>query len=244
MNKSILVTGSSRGLGLSIAQDLSFKGFSIVLNARDESSLKYALDTLNKDITHHVFCCDLIQEDAVEILDEFLKEKNIKIEGIVHNLGGKVQNDVQPLHVNTLRKSMRLNLEVAIELNNYFIPLFKKYGSGKIVHIGSSSGYSGNAAPAYAISKGALNTYIKNSARYYAKDEILICGILPGILDHEGSEWDKKSMQEPEKYESRKKAMPLKRFAKPQEIAPYVSSIFQINSMQATGSIISLEGGI
>ena len=244
MCKTILVTGSSKGLGLAIAKDLSEHGFSVVLNARDEKSVDKALAYLNQDNPHYAFCYDLTQEDSVEKLDIYLQREKIQIDGIVHNLGGKVQNDVQPLHVNTLRKSIRLNLQTAIELNNYFIPIFKKDGGGKIVHIGSSSGYSGNAAPAYAISKGALNTYIKNSARYYAKDEILICGILPGILDHEGSEWDKKSKLEPKKYEDRKMNMPLQRFGKPEEIAPFVSSIFKIESMQITGSIISLEGAV
>ena len=242
--KTVLVTGSSRGLGLAIAQDLSYKGFSVILNSRNEKNLQKAFETLNNEIKHYCFCCDLTKENSFNDLDTFLKQNNLHVDGVVHNLGGKVANDTQPLHVKTLASSMRLNLESSIEINNYLIPRFIKNGGGKIVHIGSSSGQSGNASPAYAISKGALNTYVKNSARYYAKDGVCICAVVPAIIEHEGSEWQKKSINEPEKYKNRKKSMPLGRFAKPNEISPFVSSIFLIDSMQVTGSIINLEGGI
>ncbi|DAB33022.1 MAG TPA: short-chain dehydrogenase [Sulfurospirillum sp. UBA11407] len=244
MCKTILVTGSSKGLGLAIAKDLSKHGFSVVLNARDEKSVDKALTYLNQDNPHYAFCYDLTKQDSVGKLDTYLQKEKIQIDGIVHNLGGKIANDMQPLHVKTLHKSMRLNLEVAIEINNYLIPQMIQRGGGAIVHIGSSSGLSGNAAPAYAISKGALNTYVKNSARYYAKDGVCICSVVPGILDHEGSEWDKKSKLEPKKYEDRKMNMPLQRFGKPEEIAPFVTAIFTSKSMQVAGSILYFEGGI
>lgn len=239
----ILVTGASRGLGLAIAKDLAEHGFSIVLNGRDKSPLQSALRELNPKVQHFEFCCDLVNENGVEKLSDFLTQNEVKLDGVVHNLGGKVANDIQPLQSNTLHASMRLNLEVAIELNNYLIPSFVKRCGGTIVHIGSSCAANGNAAPAYAISKGALHTYVKNSARYYAKDGVCICAVVPGILDHAGSEWDHKAKYEPEKYAKRKAAMPLGRFAKPEEIAPFVSSIFVNKSIQAAGTILYLEGG-
>jgi NAD(P)-dependent dehydrogenase (short-subunit alcohol dehydrogenase family) len=244
MAKTILVTGSSRGLGFAIAKELSFAGFNVVLIARDEKLLQKAMSELNPNLKHNYLCYDLTKKDVVKVLDKFLQEKNIRVDGIVHNLGGKVKGDSQPLHVEVLRESMRLNLEVSIEINNYFVPKMIEQGGGKIVHISSSSAKSGNASSAYAISKGALNTYIKNFARYYAKNGICMCGIVPSIIEHEGSEWSKKAINEPQKYKSRKESMPLKRFATPKEIAPYVKAIFEIDSMQITGSIIDLEGGV
>ncbi|XPV68867.1 MAG: SDR family NAD(P)-dependent oxidoreductase [Halarcobacter sp.] len=244
MSEVILVTASSRGLGLEIAKDLSNSGYSILLNGRNKESLFAAMEKLSCEKEHFLFTYDLTKEDAVNRLKFFLEEKNITIIGVVHNLGGKVENDIQPLFPKTLAKSIRLNLESAIDINNFLIPKMMNNGYGTIIHIGSSSGYNGNAAPAYAISKGALNTYVKNTARFYAKDGIRICAVLPGILDHEGSEWDKKRLLEPEKYQQRKLQMPLQRFAKPNEIAPFISSIFKTNSMQVAGSIISLEGAV
>lgn len=244
MKKVILVTASSKGLGLAIAKDLAIEGFCVILNGREYNTLEKVKETLVNKNSHFIFKCDLTSENLIVELESFLNNNKLKVDGIVHNLGGKVKNDTQPLIPKTLRKSMRLNLESAIEINNFFIPLMVNQGGGKIVHIGSSSGYSGNAAPAYAISKGALNTYVKNTARYYAINNINICAVLPGILDHEGSEWDRKRINEPEKYNQRKEQMPLGRFSKPEEIAPYVSSIFKIDSMQIAGSIISLEGAV
>ncbi|MBN1839384.1 MAG: SDR family oxidoreductase [Campylobacterales bacterium] len=244
MSKVILVTGSSKGLGLAIAKELAKNGFSVILNGRDGASLQNAFTQLPSQEKHSLFCHDLTKEDAIEALDAFLKAHAISLYGVVHNLGGKVKDDVQPLHVKTLQASMRLNVEVGIEINNRMIPRMIAQGGGKIVHIGSSAAFNGNASPAYAISKGALHTYVKNSARYYAKENIMMCAVVPSILEHEGSEWSAKRMNEPQKYETRKAQMPLGRFAMPEEIAPYVSALFSIESMQATGSIIALEGGV
>jgi len=241
--KTILVTGSSQGLGLAIAKELSKNGFSVILNGRDLVSLQRALTQLASPNEHYLFCHDLTKEDAIEALDAFLKAHAIALYGVVHNLGGKVKEDVQPLHVKILHASMRLNVEVGIEINNYVIPHMIAKGGGKIVHIGSSAALNGNASPSYAISKAALHAYVKNSARYYAKENIMMCAVVPSILEHEGSEWSVKRVREPLKYENRKAQMPLGRFAMPEEIAPYVSALFSIESMQATGSIICLEGG-
>lgn len=243
-SKTILVTGSSQGLGLAIAKELSQNGFSVILNGRDLTSLQSAFTQLKSQHEHYLFCYDLTQEDAIEALDAFLKAHGIALYGVVHNLGGKVKEDVQPLHVKTLHASMRLNVEVGIEINNHVIPHMIAQGGGKIVHIGSSAAFNGNASPAYAISKAALHTYVKNSARYYAKENIMMCAVVPSILEHEGSEWSAKRVREPQKYENRKAQMPLGRFAIPEEIAPYVSALFSIESMQVTGSIIRLEGGV
>lgn len=242
--KTILVTGSSQGLGLSIAKELSKNGFSVILNGRNLASLQSALKQLVPKNEHYLFCYDLAKEDAIAALDAFLKAHTISLYGVVHNLGGKVKEDVQPLQVETLQASMRLNVEVGIEINNHVIPIMIAQGGGKIVHIGSSASFTGNASPAYVISKAALHTYVKNSARYYAKENILLCAVVPSILEHEGSEWSAKRVREPQKYENRKAQMPLGRFAIPDEIAPYVSALFSIQSMQATGSIIRLEGGV
>lgn len=244
MEKLAIVSGSSRGLGLEIAKALSYENFSIVLNGRNEKLLGKAMAVLNQTIRHYPFCCDFQKEDSLEALRKFLKYHDLAPDVIVHNLGGKIAGDSHPIDMELLNETMTLNLNRAIEINNLCIPLMMEKGGGRIVHIGSSAGISGNASPAYAISKGALHIYIKNAARYYAKDRIMICGVVPGVLDHEGSEWDRKRTAEPEKYNSRLKDMPLGRFASPEEIAPFIKAVCCIESMQCTGSLITLDGGV
>lgn len=240
--KTALVTAANRGLGFATAKALAEKGWRIILNGRDEAKTQTALDQLPGK-GHLPFVYDLLEDDAVSKLVDFLQADNLSPDLIVHNLGGKVSGDTQPLQSDVLQKSMRLNLEVALEINAALLSQLQQKQS-KIIHIGSSAGYSGNAAPAYAIAKGALNTYVKNMARYHAKDGILFCAIIPGILDHPGSEWDRKRVNEPEKVALRESQMPTGKFAKPEEIAAYIAAIAEVDNIQATGSIISLEGGV
>ena len=77
MAKTILVTGSSRGLGFAIAKELSFAGFNVVLIARDEKLLQKAMSELNPNLKHNYLCYDLTKKDVVKVLDKFLQEKNI-----------------------------------------------------------------------------------------------------------------------------------------------------------------------
>jgi NAD(P)-dependent dehydrogenase (short-subunit alcohol dehydrogenase family) len=244
MNKTVLITGSSRGLGFEIAKILSEEEFTVILNGREEKTLQAAINALKNSDNHLYFCFDLLKDNVVTTLKKFLIEKELSIDIVIHNLGGKFEYDTHPIKVDILNKTMKFNLYTAIEINNFIIPEMIKKGGGKIIHIGSKAGIDANASPCYSISKGALHIYIKNIARFYAKSNIMICGVIPGILDHKGSEWDKKRTNEPEKYESCKKQMPLGRFAHPKEIAPFVVNLCKLDTMQITGSLFILDGGL
>jgi len=241
MKSSVLVTASSRGIGYETAKYFAVKGYTVIINGRNSDELDNLLK--DKDDVYR-FTCDMTEEGAGSKLKSFLDKNGLFVKCAVNNLGGRIDGDYHPINPEVLEKTMRLNLTSAVETNNILIPEMINNGGGSIFHIGSSAGYTGNAAPCYAISKGALNTYIKNSARFYAKENIMICGVLPGIVDHKGSDWDKKRVNEPEKYENRKKSMPLGRFQRPDEIALVVLSLYESGTMALTGSLIDASGGM
>lgn len=242
MENIALVTGASRGLGKEIACELARQGVSVVLVSRDTKQLKDTCLSLRNSHRHDYLALDLTKTGAARKIYQFFLKKKVFPQVIIHNLGGKVNGDTHPVKLEVLRKALELNLGAAIEINNLFIPLMIKRGVGRIIHISSNAGITGNSAPAYAVAKGALNSYVKNIARYYAAKNIMICAVLPGILDHPGSEWDKKKKDEPFKYRQRLSRMPLGRFGKPQEVAQTVAHLAISDSMMCAGSLISLEG--
>jgi NAD(P)-dependent dehydrogenase (short-subunit alcohol dehydrogenase family) len=242
MRQSILVTGSSRGLGFAIAKMLVKHGCFVVINGKNKKNLLNAFDILGGSANCIYFEYDMLKEDSVAKLIDFITKEGVSLNGVVHNLGGKFDGDLHPIDLAILKKTMRLNLEVAIEINNFLLEYFEK--EGIIVHISSTASFNANSSPCYAISKGALNNYIKNSARYYVKKNILICGVAPHIMDHPGSDWDKKRKINFEYYSKRKSEMPLGRFAKPDEIAEFVVSIFKLKNMQMSGEIFRLAGAL
>lgn len=245
MDKVAFVTASSGGFGFQIALDLSKKGYKIILNGRNSESLQRAKSQLCNSEQHSIFCCDLTDEDMTQKLDAFFTHNALLPEVIIHSLGGKVPKDAHPIDLEILSQTLQLNLNSAIRINNYFIPAFQKSKEiQKIIHISSSASITGNASPCYSMSKAALNIYVKNSARYYALDSILFCAIVPNIIIHEKSDWKNKQTNDPAYYQKRVDEMPLKSFATPEELSPYISLLCDINSMQATGSIINLQGGV
>jgi 3-oxoacyl-[acyl-carrier protein] reductase len=238
-----LITGSSRGLGLAIAKELGYRRFRTILTGRSQANLDQALRDLSGD-NHIAFTLDFLN---IQEIEQFL----IKILNaglipyiLIHNLGGKLKGDSFPLDKKILDASMKLNLDVAIKINERFLPFMIQKKFGRIIHIGSDASLTGRASPAYVIAKAALNGYVKTSARYYAKHNVMFCAVLPGIFEHDGSAWSEKKMMQPDYYQKRMGEMPLGRFGKPDEIATFVAELAASDSMMYAGGLFELRGAI
>lgn len=242
MELNVLISGASRGLGFSIADKLAHEGCRIILVARNAQRLNYAVSKLPNKSKHIPIELDLTLSDSIEQLVNTLAQISIVPDIIIHNLGGKVDGDDHPLEIEVLRKSMQLNVEVAININNAFMPLMKQRGSGKIIHISSDAAITANAAPAYSIAKAALNAYIVNTARKNIKDNIVIYGVMPGIFEHPDSAWSNKKITAPEYYRNKSQNMPLGRFLSVEEVSDVISLLCSVNSIAMSGSLITLNG--
>jgi len=242
MKQNVLISGASRGLGYSIAQKLATKGFRLILTGRSAQSLNTAVSRLTNASEHIPLELDLIEPDSIDRLMNTLSQCDVVPNIIIHSLGGKVAGDCHPLNVDILRESMSLNLEVAVKINNAFIPLMRNRASGTIIHISSDAAITANAAPAYSIAKAALNAYVLNVARNYIKDNIVIFGVLPGIFEHSDSVWSEKKNSNPEYYRSKVQNMPLGRFMRVDEVSEVISMLCSVNSIAMCGSLIKLNG--
>jgi 3-oxoacyl-[acyl-carrier protein] reductase len=241
-NHVVLVTGSASGLGFEIAEQLAQRGCQLLLTGRSLEKLQQAQKRLCNAERHIVFCGDLTQEDYLQHMMQEMVQRELIPDVMIHSLGGRVESDASPLTRDTLQRSMRLNLEVAVELNQFFISYLVKNKYGRIIHISSDASLTGQSAPGYAAAKAAVNAYVKSTARFYAKDNVMICAVLPGILEHESSAWAEKKHAQPEYYQKRVQQMPLGRFGSPEEVAPFVAELACSDSMMCAGSLIELTG--
>lgn len=240
-----LITGSSSGLGYCIAETFSKRGITPILTGRDPQSLECAAQSIRScfDLNPIKFVKDLTEDSSPTDLYRFVRDQGLIPRYLIHNLGGGVKGDCKnpPLHI--LRKSFRLNIEVAIELNALFYDDLKNYSS-KIVHIGSTSSLHYDAPPSYLISKAAIIPYVKNAAQSFAKDGLTIFAVLPGMLDHPGSYIDRLMTQDPDRYVGFLKKMTYGRFVPSSEVANYLVSLCLIDSTMINGSIVTIDGGV
>lgn len=246
MNKLALVTGSTRGIGRAIGTALIKNGFRVIFTGRSQKEL----DSLYK--LYGDSCIplkmDFLKNDFINDLRDFFCQINAMPEVIVHNVGMRISSDMQPLSYKALMESIHINLGVAVEINSHFIPLMIEQnheGGGDkriIVHISSNSAIGGNGSPGYVAAKAGLNAYIKSTARYYAKDGLIINGIMPGIVEFEGGSWDKK-LRDPQRYSEEIGKYPLGRFGRIEEIVEFIIFLCIARNQLSSGEIFTLSGG-
>jgi len=237
-----LITGSSQGLGLELAKILDQRDIQVILTGRDKNKLDAAFNQLNKK-NHLAIPGDLTNTDHLNQMIATLKNQDIYPDFLVHNLGNYIENDVFPLKPSALRSAIQAHLEVALVLNEAFIPKMIEGQFGRILHVSSDNSLTGKCSPAYAVAKAAINGYVKSAARHYAKHNIMVCAVLPNIFEHKNSVWEKKKYENPEHYQKRLSEMPTGRFAHPTEIANYMADIICNESMMSAGSLFELSGG-
>lgn len=239
-----LITGSSQGLGLEIAIKLAESGFRTVITGRNQETLSLAIERLNSisKPVHLSVCMDLTEDRSPKKLHARLKKHGISLSLIINNLGGSVPNDRRNIPLDILRASMRLNLEVGVEINNLFYDDLKA-NHGVIVHIGSTASLHFDAPPGYVISKSAVNAYVKNAARTFAKENVCIFAVLPGVLTHEGSYISRLSSSNPARYEKILSESALGRFATSEETALFIVRAIEVHTPMLNGSLIQFDGG-
>jgi len=234
----VLITGASGGLGYELAKRFSESNFELILIQRASGRLN-----LKEEFPEAIILnIDFLKESIKCILDKYTFDKLPDI--IIHCAGGKLEEDTHPINSDILLNTMKLNFFSVVEINNFFInKSLKINGKLRIIHISSVAGVTGRASPSYSISKGALNTYIKNIGREYASHNIMICGLICGIFEHPTSVWTKKKIDNPKYYFKVKNESTLRRFANVKEIADIVVDVSNSKSMLYSAELITITAG-
>lgn len=245
--KTALITGGGRGLGKNIAETLAGEGAVLIVNSRTQKDLDELTSSLPRregQTPHQFFCEDLSLTKGPQNLLDFLKQNQLEPDIIVHNVGGNL-NITNPLcTLEEWQSVMRINVEVAIELNRALIPSMQQKGWGRVCHVSSISGLENQGPPSYCAAKAALIAYTRSLGRYIAKDGIVMTSVLPGAVFTEGGYWDVASKTRPEhvkKYLTER--MAIQRFGEPQEIGNVVAFLCSQLSSFSIGSAFLVDGG-
>ena len=245
--KRALVTGGAIGIGQAIAEDLAKEGVKVVITSRNPKNLEKAFKRLGgAKAGHKAIVIDLNEEGAPEKLAKKIQKEFGNLDIVVNNVGDTMNIKDPYCSTADWRKIYRLNLEIAIEINNLFIPHMKKQDWGRIVNISAGASMENSGPVPYCTMKAALTAYSRCMGRILAIEarNVVMTALLPGLILTEGGYWDVVLKERPEHAEKYlKERCPSGRFGKPNEISPMV---LHLCSQQATfchGSIVLVDAG-
>jgi len=185
-----LVTGANKGIGFEVVRDLARKGFHVFLGARNEKAGEVAAEKLRTEGVKEdygeitVLKIDASKPDSIRRAAEEFSRKSDRLDTLVNNAGILLDDDKDVLMVapETFETTLRTNTLGALLVSQAFVPFLKKSGAPRIVNVSSGGGQlAGGAdgwAPAYCISKTALNGVTAQLAT--ALPEFAVNSVCPG----------------------------------------------------------------
>ena len=227
MKNFFLITGTSSGIGNTIAKNLLKKKLNVCGVSRSKNHIFH-------NNFHHIQG-DIAQIDFIEKIFEFFKKKKIKLEGLVNNAGINIPNKFDKISRQDYDKVLEINIKSPFFLTQKMIPLFNKEAS--IVNISSFSSISGGPYSShYAISKSGIETLTKNLSIFFGKKKIRVNAISPGLIRTRLAKNFKKHP-----YFNR---ILLNRIGETKEIADVVEFLLSEKSSYINGQVLNVDGGM
>jgi len=237
INKLILVSGASSGIGRAIAIVCSQMGATVIITGRNSIRLSETYKSLHGE-NHQSFVADLVNKNELEALVDFLP----KLDGFVCNAGIVKPLLLQLTEVEDINSILQINQGVPIYLTRLLVQNKKLNKGSSLVYMSSINGNNcamiGNSI--YAASKSALTGFMKCLALELAPRAIRVNCINPGMID---TNLYRSSSFGEEDIEKDKLKYPLKRYGKPEEIAFAAVYLLSDASQWVTGSSLLIDGG-
>ena len=253
-NKRALVTGSTAGIGLAIAQSLAAEGASVIVNGRSAARVEAAAKKI-RDIgaTGKILAsiADLSTRAGVESLVKQIPAVDI----LVNNLGMYVPKPFEQITDEDWLEIFEVNVMSGIRLSRAYLPGMKKQNWGRIIFISSESGICTPVEMIhYGVTKTAQLAVSRGLAETTAGTGVTVNSVLPGPTRSEGVEKFVEDMARENKtdaatveadfFKSVRPSSLLKRFATSEEVAAMVTYVASPVSAATNGAALRVDGGV
>lgn len=238
--KTVIVTGSARGIGNVIAEQFASLGANVMLSGTSDN-VYTIVDSLKKE----GFSVDGYSGDlSIPVVAQGLIEKTVEVFGsvdiLVNNAGITCDKLLIRMEEEDWDKVMNVNLKSAYLCTKAAARIMMKKRSGSIINISSIVGLMGNAGQAnYAASKAGLVGFTKSIAREFASRGITCNAVAPGFIETQMT--DSLSAEVKETY---LKSIPLGRYGTSSEVADLVIFLASGSARYITGQVINIDGGL
>ncbi len=182
-----LVTGANRGLGLETSRQLLARGLSVVLTGRDEAALERAHRSLPERDRGRAWTVrmDVTSAESIAAAQRTVTERVGSVDVLVNNAAVLLGENDEVLLISSdaYRRTFETNVFGVIEVCRAFVPAMALAGHGRVVNVSSGAGQLATMstyAPAYAMSKTAVNAFTRLLAHAYHARGVLVNAVDPG----------------------------------------------------------------
>lgn len=242
-NKTVIVTGGSRGIGYAIARTFAEQGANVVISSRTEETLNNAATQIQSDITGAEVTPipgDVSQADDAQHLITATLDQYESIDVLVNNAGINRDNILLRLKEKDWDDVLNTNLKGTFLCTKFVTRHMLKQRSGRIINISSVVGITGNAGQTnYGASKAGILGLTKSTAQELASRGITVNAIAPGYIETEMTE----NLTEKHK-EQLAARIPLGYIGKPADIAGVAVFLASPTARYITGQVFRVDGGM
>jgi 2-hydroxycyclohexanecarboxyl-CoA dehydrogenase len=240
-NKVVVVTGGASGIGRATVMAFAREGATVVcadVNAEKGEEVKR--DAVRANLAVDFVQIDMSSPESIHAAAGEILARYPRVDILVNGAGW---GDIQPYMQNSpdfIERVIAINLAGPAHLTQALLPPMIAANGGKIVNIASDAGRVGSSGETvYAGAKGGLIAFTKSLAREVARYSINVNCVCPGPTDTPMLATRSAKLRE-----AFLKAIPFRRFAKPEEIADAVVYFASPQSDYVTGQVMSVSGGL
>lgn len=252
-NKTVLITGASRGIGAGIALRFAQEGANIIVSANEDSVEQVAKELQTLNVKAKAVICDVVDKESVHTLFDVAEKEFGGVDVSIHNAGVITIAKVEDMSEQEWDKVMAVNTKGVFLCCQQAILQMRKHGrGGRIINTASGQARDGFIyTPHYAASKMGVVGITQSYAKEVAQENITVNAFCPGIIDtdmwsYNDQVWgsllgDYKPGELMAKWVE---GIPMKRAGLASDVAGLVAFLASDDASYITGQTINVDGGL
>ena len=238
MDKYVLITGGTKGIGKAVAFCLAASGYDLLLTY--SSDFQVAEETRKEllgkfDVDVRILKADITNFKSISIIEDYLEEQSLELFSVVFNAGLTCRDSFEQLSFTAWEGVFFANVHFPVFLMQRIVSKMRK--GGCVVFTGSLMGIEPHSVSlAYGVSKSAVHALVKNMVKFFVPYDLRVNAVAPGFVD---TEWQLNKPEEIRRNIERK--VSLGRFCHPDELAEVYKMLIENNYFN--GEIVVCDGG-